>query len=159
MTEKSKGMMKWWLIVAAVLVVLRVVLEQIGVPEVVNNVFGVAWLYFVVPIVFAFAISKSGEPKRFKVLVKNLLIFTTITRLMVMPTYWFAYALRWAAPRFSLDMGGVVGEGVTPLQGYLIVPIRNAVAWVVFATLLGMILGGITLLLRRKATEAQQPAE
>jgi hypothetical protein len=155
MIEKSKGMMKWWLIVAAVLVVLRVVLEQLGVPESVNNIFGVAWLYFVVPIVFAFAISKSGEPKRFKALVKNLLIFSTITRLMIMPTYWLAYAREWGAPRFSLDMGGVVGDGVTPLQGYLIYPIRNALVWIVFATLLGMILGGITLLLRRRRTESQ----
>ncbi len=54
-------------------------------------------------------------------------------------------------------MGGVVGEGVTPLMGYLIVPIRNAVAWVVFATLLGMILGGITLLLKRQPAGPEHP--
>jgi hypothetical protein len=152
MSEKSIGMMKWWLVLAAVLVVLRVVLEQIGAPESVNNVFGVAWLHFVVPIFFALAISKTAESKRFKELVKNLLIFSTITRLMIMPTYWLAYALQWTAPRFSLEMGGVVGEGVTPLQGYLVYPLRNALLWIIFATLIGMILGGITLLLRRRPT-------
>jgi hypothetical protein len=56
-------------------------------------------------------------------------------------------------------MGGVVGEGVTPLQGYLVYPIRNALVWIVFATLLGMILGGITLRLRRRPAEPEQPAE
>lgn len=155
MTEAAKGMMKWPLIIAVLLVVVRIVLEQTGAPENVNNVFGVAWLYFLVPIYFALRISRSGEPRRYLALLKKLLLFTAYTRLMVLPTYWLAYALQWIAPRFSLKMGGVVGEGVTPLQGYVWFPIRNAIVWIVFAAILGMIIGGITLLVRRETTPVE----
>jgi hypothetical protein len=144
-------MMKWPLIIAAVLVVLRVVLEQLGAPESVNNIFGVAWLYFIVPFYFAFRISATGEPKPYRALLKNLFLFSLYTRLMIMPTYWLAYAFKWTAPRFGLQMGGVVGDGVSPFQGYVWVPLRNAIFWIVLATLLGMILGGVTLLIRRRA--------
>ncbi len=150
MTVEMKGMMKWPLIIAAVLVIVRVVLEQASVPEVVNNIFGVAWLYFIVPVYFALRIAAIGEAKRAKVLAKYLLLFTTYTRLMIMPTYWLAYAFQWPALRFSLKIGGVVGEGVSPLAGYVGIPIRNAVVWIIAATVIGMILGGITFLFRRQ---------
>ena len=154
MTESTKGMMKWWLIIAAIVIIVRVILEQIGAPEPVNNIFGVAWLYFIVPFYFAVRIDKSGEPKPYRALFKNLLLYSIYTRLMVMPTYWLAYAFQWAAPRFSLDMGGVVGEGVTALQGYLSVPVRNAIVWIIFVVIQGMILGGLTLLIRRRGSKA-----
>ncbi len=150
MVEGTKGMMKTPLIVAAVVIVLRIVLEQLGSPGSVNNIFGVAWLYFIVPVYFAFCISSGGESKPYRALLKNLLLYNTYTRLMVMPTYWLAYALQWSAPRFDLEMGGVVGEGVSPLAGYLGIPLRNAVIWIVVATVLGMIIGGVTLLIRRR---------
>lgn len=154
MTESMKGMMKWWLIIAAIVIVVRVILEQTGAPEPVNRIFGVAWLYFIVPFYFAVRIDKSGEPKPYRALFKYLLLYTTYTRLMVMPTYWLAYTFRWAAPRFSLDMGGVVGEGITPLQGYLWVPVGNAILWIIFMVIQGMILGGVTLLIRRRGSKA-----
>jgi hypothetical protein len=150
MTVEMKGMMKWPLIIAAVIVLVRVVLEQAGAPELVNNIFGVAWLYFIVPVYFALRIAASGVAKRAKALFKNLLLFSLYTRLMVIPAYWLAYAFQWPAPRFSLEMGGVVGEGISPLAGYVGVPIRNAVVWVIAATVIGMVLGGITLLFRRR---------
>jgi hypothetical protein len=154
--KDAKGLLKWPLIVAAILIVLRVGLEQIGTPETVNNIFGVAWLYFIVPFYFAVGVAKSGEPKPYKLLFKKLLLFGVYTRLMVMPTYWLAYALQWEAPRFSLALGGVVGDGVTPLQGYLWYPVRNAIVWILFAVVVGMIFGGVTLLvLRRKSASAE----
>jgi hypothetical protein len=154
MTENAKGMMKWWLIIAAIVIVVRIILEQIGSPEVVNNIFGIAWLYFIIPFFFAARIHKSGDPKPYKTLFKNLLLFSIYTRLMVMVTYALAYAFQWTAPRFSLAMGGVVGEGVTPIQGYLWYPVRNAIVWIVFAVVLGMILGGVSLLIRRRKSKA-----
>jgi hypothetical protein len=154
MTESMKGMMKWWLIIAAIVIVVRVILEQIGAPEIVNNIFGVAWLYFIVPFFFAARIDKSGETQPYKALFKKLLLFSIYTRLMVMVTYWLAYAFQWTAPRFSLAMGGVVGEGVTPFQGYFWYPARNAILWIVFVVVLGMILGGISLLIRRRGSKA-----
>jgi hypothetical protein len=154
MSEGAKAVMRLWLIIAAIVIVVRVVLEQIGSPEAVNNIFGVAWLYFIVPFHFAVRIDKDGESKPYRALFKNLVLYSTYTRLMVMPTYWLAYALQWAAPRFSLEMGGVVGGGVTALQGYLVYPVRNAIVWIVFVVIQGMILGGLTLLIRRRGSRA-----
>jgi hypothetical protein len=54
-------------------------------------------------------------------------------------------------------MGGVVGEGITPLQGYIWYPVRNAIVWIIFAVALGMILGGVTLLIRRRGAKSAAP--
>jgi hypothetical protein len=143
-------MYKWPLLVAAVIVIVRVVSEQVGAPESVNFIFGVVWLYFIVPFTFVSAILKSGAGRPYVELFKNLLVFSVLTRLMVVPTYWLAYAFQWPALRFRLDAGGVVGEGVTPLFGYLIYPALNGLSWVIFAVLVGMLLGGITLYVRRR---------
>ena len=146
------AMMKWPLLAAAAIVVLRVALERAGAPEVVNNVFGVAWLYFLVPVYFAMQLLKSGNPKPYGALVKNTAIYAALTRLMVIPTYWLAYANQWTQARFSAEQGGVVGDGITPLQGYLIIPVRNALFWVVFATILGGLIGGVYLAIRLRKT-------
>lgn len=158
MSLEMKSLLKWPLVVALVLVVVRILLEQAGAPESVNMIFGVAWLYLVVTIVFAVRIVGSADPHPFKSLFKNVLAFAVITRLMVMPTYWLAYLLQWTAPRFSAQGGGVVGEGISPLFGYVVIPVRNALIWTVMATLVGMILGTVTLLIRRSRTAAASPA-
>ena len=103
------------LIIAAIVVVVRVVLEQIGAPSGANQVFGVAWLYLLVPIYFGVNLAAADHP--YKSLFKTLLCFVAYTRLMVMATYLAAYQLKWTATRFSVEGGGVVGEGVTALQG------------------------------------------
>ena len=158
MSENTRSMMKWPLIVAAVLVVVRMVLEQAGAPEAANNIFGVAWLYFLVPVYFAYQIGASGAASPFKALFKKLLLFTIYTRLMIMPTYWLAYRLQWEAPRFSLELGGVVGDDVTALSGYLLIPVRNLLIWVGMATVIGMVLGSITLWIRRRKPAAKESA-
>ncbi|RMD97195.1 MAG: hypothetical protein D6814_09975 [Calditrichaeota bacterium] len=141
--------LKWPLIIAVGLIVIRIVLEQLGAPEVVNNIFGVAWLYFLVPIYFAIQIRQHAEAGPVKSLLIHVSLFAVYTRLMVMVTYMLAYVFKWSAPRFHLQQGGVVGEGVTPLQGLLLIPLRNLVIWVVSATIIGMIIGGITLALKK----------
>lgn len=142
--------MKWPLLIAAVFVVFRIVLERFEAPEMVNNIFGVAWLYFLVPIYFALQITGTDEPKPYKSLFTITSIFALLTRLMVMPTYWLAYMFNWEQPRFDATQGGVVGEGVTPLSGYLIIPWRNVLIWVIFATLVGGLIGSIVVVIRRR---------
>ncbi|MBP1600223.1 MAG: hypothetical protein H6Q06_374, partial [Acidobacteria bacterium] len=102
------GLMKAGVLVAACLIVVRIILEQSGAPESVNNIFGVAWLYLVFPVLFALRIAASGEPGPFKALFKTLLLFGVYTRLMVMASYMLAFLFKWQAPRFSLKMGGNV---------------------------------------------------
>ena len=69
---------------------------------------------------------------------------------MVMFTYMLAYIFSWKAPRFAYP-GGTVGQNVSVLSGILIIPLRNLLGWVVAVTVIGMILGSITLLLKRKS--------
>ena len=146
----TNGMLKWPLLIAAGLVVARVISEQLGAPESINFVFGVVWLYFIVPFYFVSAIVKNGSTRPYLELLWNLFVFSLTTRLMVLPTDWLAYAFQGPAVRFRLDAGGVVGEGVTALQGYLIYPVLNGLSWVPFAVIVGMILGSVALYVRRR---------
>ena len=149
--------LKWPLIIAVGIIVIRIILEQLGAPEMINNIFGVAWLYFLVPFYFAVQIDRSGEASPYKSLFLHVTLFGVYTRIMVAVTYMAAYVFQWPAPRFSLALGGVVGDNVSPLQGLLIIPVRNALLWIVFAAAIGMILGGITLALKKRSA-AKSPA-
>jgi hypothetical protein len=144
--------MKAGVILAAVIVVARIILEQVGAPEGANKIFGVAWLYFLLPICFALRIASAGEASPFKGLFKDVLMFGVYTRLMVMATYMIAYFLKWNAPRFTPKEGGNVDPSIGFLNGFLLIPVRNAVIWVVMVLVVGMIIGGITLAVARKSS-------
>jgi hypothetical protein len=150
--SEERAVMKTGLLIALVLIVLRIILEQLDAPEVVNNILGVAWLYFVIPVFFG----RSGalRPRPYLALLKNVTLFALYTRIVVMITYMLAFAFRWQAPRFSAQMGGNVGDGVTPVNGLLVIPVRNALIWIVFAALLGMMIGGATIWLMRRGKAA-----
>ncbi len=148
MASDNGNWLKWPLIVAAILVVLRIVLEQLGAPESINNLLGVAWLHILVPFYLAYQIQASGSPRPYRALFKDLFLYTLYTRLMVLVTYWMAYLWQWQSPRFLITQGGNVGEGIGPLQGYLVIPVRNAVVWIVMAMVIGMVLGSILLLIK-----------
>jgi hypothetical protein len=145
----ERSVMRTGLLVALVLIVLRIILEQLGAPEMANNVFGVAWLYPVIPVFFGLSIAGSGLPRPYRALLKDVFLFGVYTRLMVMITYMLAYVLRWQAPRFSTKLGGNVGDNIGFVNGFVFIPVRNAIIWVVFATLVGMAVGGITIRLRQ----------
>ncbi len=147
----DRKIMRVGLVVAAILIVVRIVLEQAGAPESVNNIFGVAWLYFLFPALFALGIRAKEYAGPYRMLLKDVVLFAVYTRVMVMVTYIAAYFLKWNAPRFGAAMGGNVGENVSVLNGVLLIPIRNALIWVVMATVIGMIIGSVALLLARKS--------
>ncbi|HYK89244.1 MAG TPA: hypothetical protein VE398_10765 [Acidobacteriota bacterium] len=146
--------MKTGIIIAALIVVLRVVLEQAGVSDKANMIFGVAWLYFLLPVCFALRIASSHEASPFKGLLLDVLLFGVYTRLMVMATYMIAFVLKWHSPRFTPQMGGNVGDNINFVNGFFLIPLRNAVIWVVMVTVIGMIIGGITLAIARKSSQA-----
>jgi hypothetical protein len=147
----SAALMKIGIIVAAVVITVRIVLEQSGAPEYINNIFGVAWLYVFLPILFAWSIVHRGEARWFRVLLKDLFFFALYTRLMVMFTYMLAYLFGWEAPRFSTAMGGNVGDNMNVVRGLLVIPVRNALIWIMFAVVIGLILGAITVWLKKKS--------
>jgi hypothetical protein len=150
MPDDSK-LMRWGLILAAVILVVRIMLEQAGAPEKASFFCGVAWLYFVFPVLFALAIRAGNAAHPFKSLLKDIVLFALCTRVMVMITYMLAYIFRWKPSRFKYP-GGNVGENVGIWTGLFFIPVRNVIIWVIMATILGMFIGSITLLLKRKGT-------
>lgn len=151
MADDSK-IMKWVTIVAAIIIVVRIVLEQASAPGTVNFIFGVAWLYFILPVLFALSIRMKACAGPYWILLKDVFLFAVYTRVMVMITYMLAYVFKWKAPRFSAGMGGNVGDNIDALTGLLIIPLRNVAYWIIMAVIVGMIVGSATLLLKRKAS-------
>jgi hypothetical protein len=150
MWDDSKAM-RWGVLIAATVIVVRIALEQTGVPESICLIFGVAWLYFIFPVLFAVGIRVRHDATPYKRLLKDIFLFLIYTRVMVMLTYMLAYVFNWNAPRFAYP-GGNVGENVSVLSGILLIPLRNLLIWVVMAGIIGIIIGSITLLLTRKAS-------
>jgi hypothetical protein len=147
-----KGMLKGPLIIAAILVVSRVVLERIGAPGWLTNLFSVVVLYVLIaPLYFASRIAKSGIDRPYRALFKKTALFTALARSMVIPTYWLAYHYQWPEFRFSVAGGGNVGPGVTPFVGYVGIPIVAAIVWILISLIVGGGLGSLVIRWRRKA--------
>lgn len=148
------NLIKMPLVLAAVVILMRILLEQLDAPEWFNNVFGVAWLHILVPIWFGLQIAESGSAQPFKDLFKTTGLYAIFVRLMVWPTYALAYVLGWQAPRFSVARGGVVGGDISTFEGIVLIPLRNLAFWVIAATIIGMITGGIALAVKKKRVAA-----
>jgi hypothetical protein len=153
-----KGMLKWPLVIAAVLVVGRVVLERAGTPSAVNNVVSVVVFYVLIaPLYFATRIAKSDVDRPYRTLLKKTALFTALARAMVIPIYWLAYIYQWPEFRFSVAGGGNVGPGVTPFVGYVGIPLGAAIVWIIISLIVGGGLGSILISVKRRS--ANKPSE
>ena len=139
---------KWPLILTLMVMVVRILLEEMGAPGALSNIFSVAWLAFLIPIYFAVGMAASGEAHPYKALIKLIVLYGVGVRLMVAVSYSLAYAFAWSAPRFS--GGGVIGEEVTAFQGLLLTPAFNLVPGLIMAIGSGLLVGPATLAIRRK---------
>ena len=148
-----KGLIKTPLIIAVVFIVGRILLELAGAPGAITHALGVTWLNLLVPIYLGFRIASAGSSSPFKSLFMPVFLFALYTRLIVMVTYMLAYVLNWDAYRFSLEGNGGVGHD-SALQGMIVIPAMNLVLSVVGLTVIGMILGSLTLLIRRRTVPA-----
>ena len=137
-----KGILKWPLVIAAIVVVARVVTEQSGVPDSINNLISVVGLHFViVPLYVAVRIAKSGTPRPYATLFKLIGIYVVLTRAMVIPVYWLARIYEWPQPRF----GGLWGPDVNPFVGFIGVPFVTAAIWIVASLVVGGALGSLVI--------------
>jgi hypothetical protein len=146
-----QGMMKRPLLIAAALVFLRLVSEQLGAPEAVNKIFGVTWLYFLVPVYFARKIVAANDARPYQTLFLKMAGFVALVRLMLIPVYWLAYKFNWSALRFSAEQGGVVGDGISPLSGYVLIPLGAFIFWLMAGTLAGGGIGALVIAWQRRA--------
>src|SRR5262245_56709576 len=151
-----RGILKEPLLIAAGLVVLRIITEQAGAPDVLNNLISVATFYVLIaPIYFALRIANSGIDHPYRTLLKTVGLFAFLARAMVVPTYWLAYIFQWPQQRFSTAAGGVVGPGITPMMAYGVVPAVALLIWVVISLVIGGGIGSVIVKLRRKPIPVQ----
>jgi hypothetical protein len=152
-----KGMLKWPLVIAGVAVVLRVVLEQLQAPATAANLVSVVALYLAIcPIYFAVRISRSGIEHPYRQLFKSVVLYATLARALVIPTYWLAYIYQWHIPRFLVSQGGVVGPNVGPFRAFVGVPLVAGVAWVIGSLIIGGTLGSIVIAIMRTMRHGEQ---
>jgi hypothetical protein len=145
------GILKWPLIIAAVVVVLRVIVEQAGAPDAIANLFSVVALHFLIgPIYFAIRIAKNGISRPYVTLFKLITLYVVLTRAMVLPTYWLARIYDWPQPRFS----GLAGPDVTPFVGFIVVPFLTAAFWIVGSVIFGGVLGSIIIAITRRSGQS-----
>ena len=147
-------LLKWPLVVAVIVIVGRVLSEQAGVPDSVNNLLSAVALHAVVgPIYFAIRIAKSDVARPYRTLLKTTALFTALARSMVIPFYWLAYMYQWTQPRFSVAEGGNVGQGVSPFMGYVGIPFGAAILWILVSLVAGGGLGSILIAVKRKSAK------
>lgn len=142
-----KGLLKWPLILGAVVVVLRVLVEQSGAPDSVANLLSVVALHFLIgPVYFATRIAKSGVSRPYATLFKLVTLYVVLTRAMVLPTYWLARIYEWPQQRFD----GLAGPDVTLFTGYITIPFVTAAFWIIASVIFGGILGSIIIAITRR---------
>src|SRR5438094_2201792 len=139
-----RGILKWPLIVAAVVVVLRVIVERAGAPAAVSNILSVAALTTVLgPLYFALQTGLARKPHPYLMLIRLILIYAVCARAMVLPTYWAARMFNWTESRFA----GV--DAPNPLVGFIALPLITAVFWIAVSMVTGSAIGFITLAIVR----------
>ena len=141
-----KGILKWPLIIAAVVVVLRVVIERAGGSPVLANALSIAVMHtLLAPIYFAIRLAGSGVERPYRALLKLTLLFAVWTRAMVLPVYWLARIYEWPEPRFD----GLWWPGVGAFEGFVGVPVVTALSWIVGSVLVGGAVGSAVLAVLR----------
>jgi hypothetical protein len=135
-----KGILKLPLIVAAAVVVLRVVVERMGVAENISNLLSVVMLHLLIgPLYFAIRIVFSGVRSPYTTQIKLVALYVVLTRAMILPTYWLARIYGWDQSRF----GGL--HDASPLVGFVAIPFQTAGMWVVASLVVGSALGVVVI--------------
>jgi hypothetical protein len=147
-----KGILKWPLIIAAVVVVLRIVNERAGGPPLLSSSLSVVALHtLLAPIYFAIRIAGSGVERPYAGLLKSIFVYAVLTRIMLLPVYWLARIFEWPEPRFY----GLFGPNVSPFVGFIVVPIVTALFWIVTSVVVGGDIGaGLLAMMRSRSKVA-----
>src|SRR5689334_16969503 len=97
-----KPLLKWPLIVTAVVVIARVLSERFGAPSMVSNTLSVLLLTCLIcPLYFAIRIGQGAEVRPYGAFLKTNVFYATLARAMILPTYWLAHMFQWGDARFE----------------------------------------------------------
>ncbi|TDI44772.1 MAG: hypothetical protein E2P02_08845 [Acidobacteria bacterium] len=145
-----QGFVKRALAVAAGVVFVRLILEETGAPSWLVSVFGVTWLYLLVPFYFAIKVARSSETRPYVTLAKMSGSFVLVAASMVGVTYSLSSLFGFSAYRFTVEGGGVIGEGITPVQGYIVMPLSNFGLVALIGLVAAAVIGPIVLWMFRR---------
>jgi hypothetical protein len=144
-SEMLTRILRWPLIIAAIVVVLRVVVERAGASDAVANILSVVALHSVIgPVYFAILIARSTEPRPYIMLLKAVALYALLTRIMLLPTYWLGRIFEWPQNRFA----GLAGS--SPFIGYIAIPFGTAAFWIVASLVFGGVVGSIIIAITRR---------
>jgi hypothetical protein len=142
------SILKWPVIVGAIVVVLRIVAERAGAPSGVSNAVSIVAVHtLLAPVYFAIVVGKKGLHAPYVTLLKLIALYVVIARAMVLPTYWLARVYQWPESRFA----GTWGPDVTPFDGFIGVPFLTAGLWILGSIVFGGFAGSIILTLTRRS--------
>jgi hypothetical protein len=153
-----KPSLKWPLVLAAVLTVVRVPIELSAAPGWVAMSFSVVALYVLIfPVSFALQIARSDSARPYRDQLRSTALYAALCRAMLIPVYWLSYLFQWKAQRFQLRGGGVVGG--TPTYAFLF-PFGQLIFWTLVALVVGGGIGcGIIAIKRRAGLKRRGRAE
>jgi hypothetical protein len=143
--ESVKGVLKLPLILAALVTVLRLVVERSGAPDSVANLFSVVAIHLLLaPLYFAIRIAQSAESRPYVTQFKLTFVFVVLARAIVLPTYWLGYIFQWQQNRFV----GLIGASA--FRGLIGEPLMTAAIWIVMSTIFGGVIGCIVIAVWRR---------
>jgi hypothetical protein len=138
-------LLKWPLVVAVIVVVGRVLSEQAGVPDSINNLLSAVVLHAVIaPVYLAIRIATGGISKPYLAQFALTGIYVVLVRALLIPTYWLARVYKWPQPRFY----GLADA--SPFIGYVALPFGTAAFWIVASLIFGGLLGSLIIAVMRR---------
>lgn len=145
-----KGILKWPLIVAAVVIVLRIANERAGGSPVLSSALSVVALHtLLAPVYFAIRLAGSSVERPYAALLKLILVYAVLTRAMLIPVYWLARIFEWPESRFY----GLYGRDVNAFVGFIGVPFVTAFFWILTSVVVGGAIGAGLLAMMRSRTK------
>jgi succinate dehydrogenase hydrophobic anchor subunit len=139
-----KGLLKWPLIVAAIVVVARVVIERLNGPHWLSAaVSAVALTVLIGPVYFAMKIAGNKLPRPYSAHFKATALYAVLVRAMLLPVYWLAFFHSWQDQRFVLPVDP------SPFVGYVAAPLLTAAFWILASVIVGGGIGALIIALRR----------
>ena len=148
-----KEFLKWPLVVAAVVVVLRVVAERAGAPGSVSNALSIVALHTLIgPLYFAVRVGRTAKPHPYLTLMGLIALYAVCTRAMVLPTYWLGRIFQWPESRFA----GLAEA--SPFAGFVSIPFMTAGLWICASVVIGGAIGAVTLAIVRLSMKSPRLA-
>jgi hypothetical protein len=139
------------IMIALAVTVMRFTADALNAPDAVSMLLGVAWLHILFPVYFAIKILELGFERPFRTLLKTTVLWALPVRAVIAITYVLGYIYQIDSFRFRAEAFGPVGEGITPLQGLLWLPLLNFGSWMLIGVILAALTGGITLKLKGRS--------